>query len=71
MPEGLYSSKQAAAILGLSKSHVCNIARTHDIGVRLGDATNSPRAFTAADIEALRARNTKTGPKAKKEVSDV
>lgn len=61
MPEGLYTSTKVAEWLNLTPQHVCGLARRLGIGSRLGRSW----AFTAADIEALRARNTKTGPKTK------
>ncbi len=63
MPEGLYTAAGAAEELGITPRRVTGLARRLGIGSRHGWQW----AFTAADIEALRARNTKTGPKGKKE----
>ena len=48
--EPLYSTNQAATILGKPAVTVRKAARTHKIGVQIG----RNRAFTAADIERLR-----------------
>lgn len=58
-PPRLHSTREAAELLGLHEDHVRRLAKRLDIGLLIG----KQRVFTDADLERLRARNTKLGPK--------
>lgn len=49
----LLTTRQVADALNIDRTHVSRLARQHGIGRTLGAAT---RVFTAADIEAMRAK---------------
>ena len=53
----LFSTKEAAARLELHEGHVRRLAKRLDIGLLIG----KQRVFTDADLERLRARNTRPG----------
>jgi hypothetical protein len=60
----VYSTAQAAAVLGISESQVYHLARTLGIGRKLGRRV---WLFTPVEVERMRQRNTKRGPKPRKE----
>ena len=55
----LYTTKQVADALGITTGRVRQLARALGIGRWVG----SMRLYTDADIDALRARNTRSGPR--------
>lgn len=58
----LYTADQAGAELGITGRRVRQMAEAHGIGTRLGDKT---LIFYPADLDRLRQRNTRRGPKPK------
>jgi len=61
--QGYYTAKQVGDRLGISESRVRDLARTLSLGLKV-----NPRLwmFTEADIEQMRQRDTKRGPKSRK-----
>lgn len=55
----LYSTREAAERLGLHEGHVRRLAKRLGVGLLIG----KQRVFTDADLDRLRQRNTRPGPR--------
>jgi hypothetical protein len=53
----LYSTREAAALLGVSEPRIRQLARRLGIGRRIGDVW----VFTPGDLDRMRARNRRPG----------
>lgn len=57
--DAIYTTAEAAAEVGISRPMVTHLAREHGLGRKFGKSW----LFTAADLDAMRRRDTQRGPK--------
>lgn len=60
-----YTTQQASEATGLSVRRIQDLAIELGLGRRIGDGARAPFLLSETDLERIKARDTKRGPKTK------